>query len=305
MKDCPFIERSKKECESELGPKLILIAEKPLDTDKIEIFDSFNAYTYLTEVFKSRFKSAETHITYVRDTTDEPFARNVFFNILGHYVAKGTLEPNKLAIAFVGQKAFEAFKEDYLSQPDMGGISIYLNETKQIIKPAATWLNKLIEKNKDVLIPYIILPEIGEDYTNITEQLDNIPFEVELGSSPYCDTNQIITKLEFLVDAYKDNLISHFVFEGKTTNDKIEYFSIRDEYTKITLRYCPRDAICENDTKEQKEKFYAILKEALINIPVIGENAQTLTDLFPFKKKYCQENYSFGTWYCICNGTKF
>ena len=285
MKDCPFIERSKKECESELGPKLILIAEKPLDTDKVEIFDSFNAYTYLTEVFKSRFKSAETHITYVTDTTDEPFARNVFFNILGHYVAKGTLEPNKLAIAFVGQKAFDAFKADYLSQPDMGGISLYLNESKQIIKPTASWLNKLIEKNKDVLIPYIILPEIGKDYTNITEQLNNIPFEVELGSSPYCDTNQIITKLEFLVDAYKDNLISHFTFEGKANNNKIEYFSIRDEYTKTTLRYCPRDAICENDTKEQKEKFYNKLKEALINIPVIGENAQALADLFPFKSQ--------------------
>ena len=68
MKECPFIERSKKEYESELGPKLILIAEKPLDTDKAEIFDS--AFNYLTEVFKSRFKSAETHITYITDETN-------------------------------------------------------------------------------------------------------------------------------------------------------------------------------------------------------------------------------------------
>ena len=96
MKECPFIERSKKEYESELGPKLILIAEKPLDTDKAEIFDS--AFNYLTEVFKSRFKSAETHITYITDETNIPFARNVFFNILGHYVVKGTLEPNKFDV---------------------------------------------------------------------------------------------------------------------------------------------------------------------------------------------------------------
>ena len=111
MKECPFIQRSKQEYESELGPKLLLIAEKPLSTDKVEIFDS--AFNYLSEVFKSKFKSAETHITYVTDETEEPFARNVFFNILGHYVKKGTLEPNKLAIAFVGQRAFEAFEKVY------------------------------------------------------------------------------------------------------------------------------------------------------------------------------------------------
>ena len=34
MKDCPFIQRKIAEYESELGPKLILIADKPLSTDK-------------------------------------------------------------------------------------------------------------------------------------------------------------------------------------------------------------------------------------------------------------------------------
>lgn len=281
MKECPFIQRSKQEYESELGPKLLLIAEKPLSTDKVEIFDS--AFNYLSEVFKSKFKSAETHITYVTDETEEPFARNVFFNILGHYVKKGTLEPNKLAIAFVGQRAFEAFEKDYTSQPDMGGISLYLNKTKQIIKPSATWLNRLIDKNKDVLIPYIILPDIDEDFLNIKEQLNNIPIDVKLGSSPYCDTVQILTKLEFLLDAYKENLISHLVFEGKANGTKIEYFSIYDEYTKITLRYCPTDELCKDDSQELKQKFYTALKNVLITIPVTGENAESLVALFPFK----------------------
>ena len=285
MKECPFIERSKKEYESELGPKLILIAEKPLDTDKAEIFDS--AFNYLTEVFKSRFKSAETHITYITDESGEPFARNMFFNILGHYVKKGTLDPKQLAIAFVGKAAFEVFKKDYLSQPDMGGISIYLNEAKQVIKPAATWLNALVrdEKNKpqDILIPYIILPNVDEEYLNIKDQLNDIPFDVKLDPSPYCDTNQIITKLEFLSDAYKDNLISHFVFEGKINGNKIEYFSVYDEYTKIPLRYCPRDELCANDSQEQKEKFYGLLKLVLTTIPVIGDTAKNLIELFSFK----------------------
>ena len=303
MQDCPFIVRSKQEYESELGPKLILIAEKPLDTDKTEIFDS--AFNYLTEVFKSRFKSVETHITYVTDNTDEPFARNVFFNILGHYVKKGTLEPDKLAIAFVGQAAFEAFKKDYLSQPDIGSISLYLNETKQIIKPTVSWLNRLVKNNKDVLIPYTILPNVNEDYTTVQEKLDSIPFEVELGASPYCDTNQIITKLEFLVDAYKDNLISYFIFEGKTNGNLIEYFSIYDEYTKITLRYCPRDELCKNDSQELKEKFYTVLKEALITVPVAGENTQVLANLFSFKDQIHIINSQEAQEVVNTNNTKF
>jgi len=289
MQGCPFIKRSKKEYESELGPKLFLIAEQPLETDKEEIFDSFIAINYLTEVFKSRFKSAETHITYVKDSTNEPFARNVFFNLLGHYVKRGTLEPDKLVIAFVGQKAFEAFKADYLSQPDMGGIELYLNENKKILRITAVWLNRLVldekGKPKDVLVPYVILPDITEDYTNIVQQLNNISFSKEIVLSPYCDTNQIITKLQFLLEAYEDNILSYFTFEGKANlvTRKIEYFSIYDEYTKITLRYCPTDDICKNDSQELKLKFYDILKKVLITIPVIGNNVENLIQLFPFK----------------------
>ena len=80
MSECPFIERKIKEYESELGPKLILIAEKPLDSDKTEIFDSIKGVSYLAEVFKTNFKSVETHITYIRNQEDIPFSRCMFFN---------------------------------------------------------------------------------------------------------------------------------------------------------------------------------------------------------------------------------
>lgn len=298
MNDCPFIERSKKEYESVLGPKLLLIAEKPLPTDKCEIFDSFNVIDYLTEVFKSKFKSAETHITYVTDESGEPFARNVFFNILGHYVKKGTLNPKQLAIGFVGQKAFEAFKADYLSQPDTNSIGLYLNETKRIIKPSAFWLNRLVstesKKDVDVLLPYVILPDISEDFTDIKQQLNNISFEVEFESSPYCDTNQVIAKLQFLLEAYQENIISNFVFEGKVNpaSNKIEYFSIYDTYTKNALQYCPQDEICKNDSQELKTKFYTILKEVLTTIPITGKNAAVLAGLFPFKDDIVVEDYN-------------
>lgn len=285
MKDCPFIERNIKEYESELGPKLILIAEKPLDSDKSEIFDSITALPYLTEVFKSHFKSLETHITYVKDPADKvTFAREMFFNILGHYVKKGTLDPTRLVIGFIGQAAFDAFKEDYLSQPDIGSISLYVNEKKHVIKPTISWLNKLIN-NKDVLIPYVILPEVDGNILEIKNILDNVSFVDSLPASPYCDTNQVITKLQFILDGYKEGIIPYFTFNGKINSavNKIEYFSIYDDYTKVSLRYCPHDDICKDDTEELKLKFYKILKDVLTYVPVTGDNIQDLVNLFGFK----------------------
>ena len=74
--------RSIHENECILGPNLILITEKPLPTDKVEVFDSPEASYYLSRCFKSKFKSANTHITFVKDTSDLAFARGIFFNIL-------------------------------------------------------------------------------------------------------------------------------------------------------------------------------------------------------------------------------
>ena len=290
MKDCPFIQRKIAEYESELGPKLILIADKPLSTDKKEILDSVSAIPYLSEIFKSRFKSLETHITYIENEEDIPFARCMFFNILGHYVKKGTLDPKKLAIGFIGQRAFDLFKTDYLSQPDMGGISLYINEEKQVIKPYASWLNELNKdekgKAKDVLLPYVILPEINGNLLEINQTLDNISFTVDLPDSPYCDTNQINTKLQFLLDGYKEGILTYFTLNGKINSaaKKIEYFSIYDNYTQTKLRYCPKDSICQNDSKELQQKFYTLLKNVLTTIPVTGENIEELISLFNFKK---------------------
>ena len=283
--DCPFISRKIGEYESELGPKLILIAEKPLPTDKLEIFDSIHGISYLSEVFKSVFKSLETHVTYIDiDNKDVPFARYMFFNILGHYVKRGTLDVKKLAIAFVGQKAFDTFKTEYLSQPDVGSIGLYLNESKQLIKPDAMWLNKLVGKNQSVLLPYVILPDVNEDLSTIKSTLNGISFTNTLPDSPYCDTNQIIAKLESLLEAYKSNDIKCFTLNGKTNGNKIEYFSIYDNYTKRVSQYCPRDEVmCGNDPKELTQKFHSLLKEVLLTIPVAGKNARGLVNLFPFK----------------------
>ena len=291
MNDCLSFDRNIAEYESKLGPKLLLIAERPLNTDKKEIFDSFSALNYLNEVFKSKFKSVETHITYINGTKDYiPFARGIFFSILQYYVKRGTLDPTKLVVAFVGQKAFDAFKNDYMSFPDIDSIQLYLNEEKQVIKPSVYWLNQLISKeqnrNKDVLLPYVILPDIDEDLSDIKDTLESVSFISELPSSPYNDTNQTISKLQYLLDAHAEGIVPFFSFTGKLKEEgkKIEYFTIYDDYTKSAIRYAPKDDICKNDTPEQTKKLYSLLKEVLTTIPIVGENAVELASLFHFDK---------------------
>ncbi len=98
-KEVTFQQRSKTEYESTLGPKLIVIAASPLPNDKREIFDCALGSNYLMTLFKSKFKSAETHVTYVKEEGVH-FARNVLFNILGRYVWKKTLDTKKLCVTF-------------------------------------------------------------------------------------------------------------------------------------------------------------------------------------------------------------
>ena len=293
MKDCPFIPREITEYESELGPKLLLIAEKPLPTDKKEIFDSIQARSYLNEIFKSKFKPLETHISYINPNPEKyDFARGMFFNILGHYVVKETLDVKKLVIAFVGQEAFEAFKKEYLSMPDGNSSYLYVNEQKRVIRVNFTLLHDYIvkmygseEKNNDPIIPYVILPKVDEEIDSIKEILDNVSFVNDLPDSPYCDTNQLITKLEYLLGAYKEEAIKYFVFNGKINGNKIEYFSIYDEYTDNSVQYCPHDEKCKNDSPELTAKWKKLLCEVLLTIPVAGENAQSLVDMFSFKNE--------------------
>lgn len=295
MKDCPFIPRKITEYESELGPKLLLIAEKPLPTDKMEIFDSIQARSYLDEVFKSKFKLLETHISYINpNPADYDFARGMFFNILGHYAVKKTLDIKKLAIGFIGQEAFEAFKKEYLSIPDSNGSYLYINEQKKIIKLNFTLLHNYVvekygteEKNNDILIPYVILPNITDEISTIHDILNSISFVHSLPDSPYCDTNQIITRLEYLLEEYEGKAIKHFTFDGKTNGNKLEYFSISDDYLKESnLQYRPHDEImCANDSEEDIQKVRDLLRKVLTTIPVSGKNASKLVDLFPFRNE--------------------
>ena len=165
-----------KDFESSLPVRLILIADKPLPEDKTEIFDSYKGLQYLTECFKSKFKAAETHICAISNIDTGNFSRTKLISILENYANKNLLEKNKLLIAFIGNNAFESFKNDYLNNIDYSGKICTLKEYTSIIEI----FDKSISIKDNILIPYIILPDINSDYSDIPTILDSTTLANEL-----------------------------------------------------------------------------------------------------------------------------
>ena len=285
-----YNKRAKKEYESTLGPKLILIAKSPLNEDKTEIFDSLHGMQYLYNCFKSKFKSAETHVTYVEDTSEVNFARDYLFEILDHYVHRKTLKINQLVIAFAGQAAFDAFKLSYQNSEDTPRREMYINEEYSLIKIFDSHLTK-----KDLQISYKILPSMDEFISNpekysrvLLEDLDNMEVAKQITSSVYCNTNEINLKLKTILELYKLGCIKGFQFNAKANYalGKIEYFDIYDRYTNTSLLYCPRDEeACHYDTKEQKQEFNKLIIEVLTTVPVYGNNIYDIISMFSCKDK--------------------
>lgn len=275
-----FEKRGKQEYECTLGPKLMLIAEKPLKNDQKEIFDSPQAMEYLATCFKSKYKSVETHITYIKDIADINFSRKVFFTILQRYVYKQTLDIQNFAIGFVGQSAFEAFKQDYAKSTDTNAIECYLREDMNALRVWAPWLGK-----ESICIPYVILPEVNDNLNNLIPMLNSITKTEEITSSPYCDTNQILSKFNIITDLYEEGSLKYFKFDAKVNINtrKLEYFKVFDKYTNKELLYCPTDEICKNDTRTLKQTLYAAMEKALGTVPVYGDNIQESILLFKCK----------------------
>lgn len=287
----PFLKREIAEYESELGPKLLLINDAPLSKDKREIFDSPEGIRYLTEVFKSKFKSAETHVTYINSNTDVDFVRCMLFNILSHYMSKQTIDTKNLVIGFVGQKSLDAFREEYLSVPDSNGVSVSLNEHSKVIRLYAAvwveWFAKHGKKCEDIVLPYVVLPDVTEDHQNIKEILNEVSFAKDLKASPYNTVDQLITKLKFILNLYEDKALNYFSFSGKidVTNKRIEYFKVYDEFTKMSILYCPTDVESCETTPAKTQEMKTLLGKVLTTVPVTGENIHDIVPLFGFKNQ--------------------
>lgn len=267
--------------ESTLGPKLILIMDRPLENDKEELFNSTKGLMYLSECFKSKFKSAETHICAVSNIDEKNFSRLTLIPILERYFKKGTLRKNELIFGFVGQAAFDAFKEDYSSSIDSDGRICTLREYNNTIEI----FSKEISIKESWHIPYIILPGVNEDYSQIASILDETEISKNIVKSPYCDTRTIINKLNSICDLYNEGILKGFRFNTKINKiaKKTEYFKIYDAFTNIELLYSLSDKICEEDSIEIKEEFKAALKKALTTVPVYSEDIETILSSYKYK----------------------
>ena len=274
-------DRSKNEYTCALGPKLLLIALKPLDNDKKEIFDSVKGMDYLSHCFKSKFKSAETHVTYLLDENSK-LLQNGFYNIFEYYHKKGTFDPKQFMIGFIGQQAFEEFKHESDSLVFDGICSVGLREITSSIRIYVSGINN----NKDFYAPYIILPDTNEDFCEVSNILNDTKIAQNISSSPYSSTKEVINHFKLLVEKYKAGDIKGFRFNSKINFDlprpKTEYFKVYDYGTTHELVYCPSDVICENDTAELKSEFKASLIELFKTVPICGDDIENTLSLYKF-----------------------
>lgn len=274
-------DRSKNEYTCALGPKLLLIALKPLGNDKKEIFDSVKGMDYLSHCFKSKFKSAETHVTYLLDENSK-LLQNGFYNIFEYYHKKGTFDPKQFMIGFIGQQAFEEFKHESDSLVFDGICSVGLREITSSIRIYVSGINN----NKDFYAPYIILPDTNEDFCEVSNILNDTKIAQNISSSPYSSTKEVINHFKLLVEKYKAGDIKGFRFNSKINFDlprpKTEYFKVYDYGTTHELVYCPSDVICGNDTAELKSEFKASLIELFKTVPICGDDIENTLSLYKF-----------------------
>ena len=278
-----FIPRNISEYECSLGPKLILIAEKPLQNDKREIFDSVKGMSYLTRCFESKFKSAETHVTYVNDDKGTAFSRYAFLNILEHYASRGTIDFSKLVIGFVGENALQAFIEDYYKSTDIATRNIWVDQQNQ----GFSIFDVKINNKENIVIPYIILPEINDNYTNIAEILNNTVIATNIKTSPYCDTKQLILKLKTIKTLYDMNALKGFRYNMKlnATTGKTEYCKVYDVYTGVELIYCASDECCKDDDIDIKKELAQTIRETFTTVPIYSDTEDLIKQTFIFRNK--------------------
>lgn len=282
MVELNIVNRTHKDYISTLSPKLLLIAEKPLPYDKKEIFDSTKGITYLSTCFKSKIKSAETHVSYVKDNlSDGLFSRNVLFSILEDYNFRLNTDLNSLLIGFIGQKAFDSFYEDYSKSLDEKGKYLYINKDEHFLKILISKINKNF-----FYIPYIILPSEDENLDNIISTLNTTELVKNIQSSPFCYTQELIDKLKYINMLYQRKLINGFLLDIKLkNNNEIEHFKISDPYSKKDLVYCSTDEICKNDSIELIKQRKLLMRDTLVNVPVYTHTYTELLDMISKMKE--------------------
>jgi len=252
------------------SPKLFLIAEKPLEYDKVEIFRSVKGAEYLSTCFNSKFTAMDTHVTYIHSNDDKEFCKSTLFKIFDYYIQNGGINPANLVFAFIGENSFNSFIEDYKVrgiQPNYA--EIYHNEKNKAIKLV---YNK-IDPNTVFYIPYIILPGIDNISNDIVDQLNNIK-DIDLASlSKYATWEEAINYLEDIVKNFKEDNIKCMNYDvnyiGDTlTSSTINNIFISDPYSNSSMCFGLKNSGTEEEFKKYIKKYKDVLKEALITVPV-------------------------------------
>ena len=268
------------ECEN--NPNLILIANDVLRGDNTCIFDSVMGLQYLSTVFKSKFNYLNTYVTYLGDI--DFFMKEYFYNIFKRYNIKNTLNINTLVIGFIGKLAFDRFLEktsDFAYSSVLGTVTVKENDGYLQMNCQNCYNNKMFK------LPYVILPNIDENLKDIPSLLNNITLGLNTDTSfddtvleaPYCTTQALHNRLKELEILYAEHKITNIELTGKVANNLILYFKFYDKYTNTYTIYCPKSAICENDSKDDKRNIFNAIKHTLQTVPLAGENCKEIVNI--------------------------
>lgn len=293
MQVVELFNRSKNDYVTTMSPRLLLVANKPLSNDTTEIFNSPLGTEYLTKCFESKYKSINTHVTYIEEE-NTPFVYSILFNILAYYLSRKQLNVKDITLGFIGQSAFNSFIKDIKATETSDNITckklvsmrkVYIDEDKKIINLLYSPMY-----SEFITIPYTILPEVEEDLSSLIEKLNNLKSIGETNSkykvpSPYCTTEEMLSKIAALQKANDEKCIRAFRLEGKVNSQthKIEYFSISDNFFNTSLTYCPTDEQCRDDDINVKKLLVNKVKELLVSLKVYGETAAEVIDAFKVK----------------------
>ena len=79
--------------------------------DESVIFSSFRGMNYLSECNLSSYKLANTHVTFLQDSSNKCFTQTTLYTILERYAQKHQLDNSGLLIAFIGQETLDLYKK--------------------------------------------------------------------------------------------------------------------------------------------------------------------------------------------------
>lgn len=281
----PLTKRGISDYEARDTLKVLVIAKEPLEKDKERIYDSATGKTFMRTCDKSKIRLKGMHISHVKDSLSTNYSKDIFLNILFHYAYNAKTDLNKVKLVFVGQEAFDAFKEDYNTNTEykINETNVYLNEEKKIIKVTSTFLPGTVVELAYTFISneQSVLTDAG--CIKLISDLDLLYADVDkieqITNAQFIDINPFIEYLDKVKQLYLDKKIEYVAFDIETNTvewaepwSKICLISVADDYTKMAYscaQYHPELWI-----SDLRRTFITELLTKLYEIPNFTDNEQ-------------------------------